>query len=229
MKIIYALDEVENVSLALQLKDKIDYIKVHSVYYILGKNKIEDIGLPIFYDFKLYDTPNTVYNTIKAVCSKGDIITVTFAYNNFTSLKSAYKASEEVGCELAVCSSLTSAEASFKKYNQIKEMCNTVALLGINSYVVVSYKYIPVAKSYKLRTITPGIVCGAGGNFQNSVNTSNIGSSGQVYRPLGQNRPPGQVYKPSGQRDTVTYEEFKKNPGDCCVIGRAMPELITRL
>ena len=197
----YSDSELEKLFMASEYK--VHSIKVNSLYHSVGNKRLVELStkynVPLFYDLKLYDTPNTVYDTIHKLPKEVKYLTVTHAHYNHASLRAAAKAAKDVSIKLFVVSVLTSADIS-STYLEAEycSMCSFVEILN-NKYeddigVVIPTKYIHIAKRFSLTTLTPGLVIDTKqlSSYINQVSTGTISAAinkgGDIF-VLGRNFP----------------------------------------
>ncbi len=206
-KLVYALDKdvtlKELEEIFFKCKGRVHSIKFNSMYHSLGNQVLTTLSrtydIPLFYDLKLYDTPNTVYDTIKRLPKEVKYVTVAHANNNSTSLDYAAKASLETGKQLFVVSTLTSSDASPQYFRQ---NCLDTSIIveelnqeyGINMGMVVPIAFIKFVKKRRITTLTPGLV----------VDENQL----SVYR---------------NQRQIGSLADAVKTGGDLFVLGRYFP------
>ncbi len=169
--IVYALDQVDNYidleKIFYKYENVLHSIKFNSVYHQVGSNNLvllsQRYQIPLFYDLKIYDTPNTVYSTIQHLPKEVKYVTVTYAHNNRASLEAARQAAIDFDKKLFVVSVLTSTNTTIKYLEETyHSMCQEVSDLNLDWSnklgVVIPTSYITIAKDYNITTLTPGLV-----------------------------------------------------------------------
>ena len=112
------------------------------------------LGMPIYFDLKAYDDPIVIKNTIKALCRKDDMISITYANDNYASVFAAYSSASDVGCKVILISCLSTASHNTETLRVIKDMCSVAKQFGgEGSIVIVTTDYIDEAKSFGLKTM----------------------------------------------------------------------------
>ena len=212
--IVYALDKTQNYddlkNTFKKYKGLLHSIKVHSVYHQAGSDNLcvlsDRYKVPLFYDLKIYDTPNTTYETIKNLPKQVKYITVTYAYSNEDSIKAAKEAAVDYNKNIFIVSALTSSKIYYGTRIEIySSTCKVVNNLN-KIYelkpmgVVVPCDFIQITKKYyDLTTLTPGL----------TTQTCSTDYTNQIY--------------------TGSILEAKISGGDVFVLGRNMPETVSEL
>ena len=81
MKIILSLETLEALEIVPYLRDFIDGVKINHILW----NEIDLVaseGKEIFFDFKLWDTPNTIKTVLEKIIEKGGTMTTISTYNS---------------------------------------------------------------------------------------------------------------------------------------------------
>ena len=81
MKIILSLETLEALEIVPYLRDFIDGVKINHILW----NEIDLVaseGKEIFYDFKLWDTPNTIKTVVEKIIERGGTMTTISTYNS---------------------------------------------------------------------------------------------------------------------------------------------------
>jgi orotidine-5'-phosphate decarboxylase len=171
--IVMAIDNnmhpLELVDNATRYGDKIHSIKINSLYHFLLSNHNNALDyynantdVPLFADLKIYDTPNTVANTIHNLHSAIKYCTVVYN-DNLESIIAASEAASVKGIMLFIVWKLTSSLPSKPTYslrNEFIDWCFELvgATNRYNTGVVSPYYMLPYVKQFRFKhTLTPGV------------------------------------------------------------------------
>lgn len=112
------------------------------------------LNIPVYFDLKTYDDPIVIKNIIKDLCRKDDIISITYANDNYASVFAAYSSASSIGCKVALISCLSTASHGTETLHVIKDMCSIAKQFGGDeSIVIVTPDYINEAKTFGLKTM----------------------------------------------------------------------------
>ena len=93
MEIIVSIENEKSFELTGELVDYVSGFKVNHMMWPRVKDIANKIGLELFVDFKLWDTPNTMKTVIESLIESGATMATVSTYNNPAALKaiSEYK------------------------------------------------------------------------------------------------------------------------------------------
>ena len=93
MKTLVSIENEKSFALTGELVDYVSGFKVNHLMWPRVKDMVNKIGLELFVDFKLWDTPNTMKTVIESLIEGGATMATVSTYNNPAALKaiSEYK------------------------------------------------------------------------------------------------------------------------------------------
>ena len=154
----------------------IRYIKFNSLYHYNSELLYiaNAFGCGIFLDLKLYDTPETIKSTILALLNLNyniSAITVTFANNNYNSIKTALSICKYYNIRMLVVSQLSSCyDFSIDKY--IDDVAELSQVYGVIDFICPASLVEDIAIIFpNLRFYTPSITLYRNEQYENQDNS----------------------------------------------------------
>ncbi len=198
----------EFIDKGVEYENKIHSIKINSLYHFLLNNYCnvfneyrKETSLPLFADLKLFDTPQTVANTIRCMPKAIKYITVVYDGYNDDTLLAAVNAAKERNIFVFFVWRLTSSVAPILtqelKYD-FGRWCYAINYI-LKEYkdsigIVTPYYLLDVVKQHDFKhTLTPGVYVGE----------------------------PNE-----GQSATISIDELEKHDPDLIVLGRSFDKYV---
>ena len=205
MEIIVSIENEKSFALTGELVDHVSGFKVNHMMWPRVKDMANKIGLELFVDFKLWDTPNTMKTVIESLIEGGATMATVSTYNNPAALKAISEYKDDI--KLLGVTYLTSWSDQ-EQYNITRDMESIMwgrSLERMHEYgfsgVISSAHDISTIRNWgdadhKLLNICPGI----------TIET-----------------PEGQPFH-SGQVRTTSPKEAQELGADYIVLGRAITQ-----
>ncbi len=208
MKILVSLENEKSFQLAGDLADSVDGFKINHLMWPRVSGVVDKIGLELFVDFKLWDTPNTMKTVIESLIEGGATMATVSTYNNPAALKAISEYKDDI--KLLGVTYLTSWSDQ-EQYNITRDMesimwrraLERMQEYGFSGVISSAHDIATIRKvlnwddaDYKLLNICPGI----------TIET-----------------PEGQPFH-SGQVRTTSPKEAQELGADYIVLGRAITQ-----
>lgn len=205
MEIIVSIENEKSFALTGELVDYVSGFKVNHMMWPRVKDMANKIGLELFVDFKLWDTPNTMKTVIESLIEGGATMATVCTYNNPAALKAISEYKDDI--KLLGVTYLTSW-ADKEQYEICQEMqpimwrrhLKRMQEYGFSGVISSAHDITTIRnwgdKDHKLLNICPGI----------TIET-----------------PEGQPFH-SGQVRTTSPKEAQELGADYIVLGRAITQ-----